>query len=96
MIAETITYKIDDDSFKGGFWGSKCSVDVTFSYKDYHEVVGMREEFLGPADFNTLYMMSKRRSTPRSTSFSRRLETITSSIILQSSSASTITRTLRP
>ena len=54
MIAETITYKIDDDSYKGGFWGSKCSVDVTFSYKDYHEVVGMREEFLGPADFNTL------------------------------------------
>ena len=50
MIAGTITYEIDDDSYKG----SKCEVDVTFSYKDYHEVIGMREEFLGPADFNTL------------------------------------------
>lgn len=54
MIAGTITYEIDDDSYKGGIWGSKCEVDVTFSYKDYHEVIGMREEFLGPADFNTL------------------------------------------
>lgn len=54
MIAATITYEIDDSSYKGGFWGSKCTVDVTFSYKDYHEVMGMRKEFLGPADFNTL------------------------------------------
>ena len=54
MIAATITYKIDEKSFKSGFWGKDCSVDVVFSYKDYHEVLGMREEFLGPADFNTL------------------------------------------
>ena len=54
LIASSITYEIDEKSFKGGIWGSKCSVDVTFSYKDYKIVKGMKDEFLGPAEFNTL------------------------------------------
>ena len=54
LIASSITYEIDEKSFKGGIWGSKCSVDVTFSYKDYMKVKGMKDEFLGPAEFNTL------------------------------------------
>ena len=54
LIASSITYDIDEKSFKGGIWGSKCSVDVTFSYKDYKIVKGMKDEFLGPAEFNTL------------------------------------------
>ena len=54
LIATTITYEIDEKSFKGGIWGSKCSVDVTFSYKDYKKVKEMKDEFLGPAEFNTL------------------------------------------
>lgn len=54
LIASSITYEIDEDSFKGGFWGSKCSVDVTFSYKDYRRVKMSKNEFLGPAEFNTL------------------------------------------
>ena len=54
MIASTITYEIDEDSYKGGIWGSKCSVDVKFSYKDYRRVKMSKNEFLGPAEFNTL------------------------------------------
>ena len=54
LIATTITYKIDEYSFKGGIWGSKCSVDVTFSYKDYRKVKMQKKEFMGPAEFNTL------------------------------------------
>lgn len=54
MIASSITYEIDESSFKGGIWGSKCSVDVKFSYKDYRRVKMSKTEFLGPAEFNTL------------------------------------------
>lgn len=56
MIASTITYTIDEDSFEKKDLGSKCFVDVTFSYKDYHNVLGKREKFLGTADFNTLLL----------------------------------------
>ena len=54
LIATSITYEIDEKSFKGGIWGSKCSVDVKFSYKDYKKVKEMKEQFMGPAEFNTL------------------------------------------
>ena len=54
LIASSITYEIDEDSFKGGIWGSRCSVDVKFSYKDYRRVKMQKNEFLGPAEFNTL------------------------------------------
>ena len=54
MVISSLTYEIDEKSFKSGLWGSDCSVDVKFSYKDYNEVVGKRDIFLGPADFNTL------------------------------------------
>ena len=56
MVAATITYEIDDKSIKSGLWGSDATVEVKFSYKDYNEVVGKREVFLGPADFNTLLL----------------------------------------
>ena len=54
LIAPSITYEIDEDSFKGGIWGSRCSVDVKFSYKDYRRVKKLKDEFMGPAEFNTL------------------------------------------
>ena len=54
MVISSLTYEIDEKSFKSGLWGSDCSIDVKFSYKDYNEVVGKRDIFLGPADFNTL------------------------------------------
>ena len=54
LIATSITYEIDEDSFQGGIWGSKCSVDVKFSYKDYRRVKMQKKEFLGPAEFNTI------------------------------------------
>lgn len=54
MVISTLTYEVNEKSFKSGMWGSDCSVEVKFSYKDYNEVVGKRDVFLGPADFNTL------------------------------------------
>ena len=54
MIASTITYEIDETSFKAKMLEKKYSVDVTFSYKDYSKIVKMRDKFLGAADFNTL------------------------------------------
>lgn len=54
MIAATITYKIDDTTYNGGMLGRDPVVDVTFSYKDYNEVLFQREQFLGAADFNDL------------------------------------------
>ena len=54
MIASTISYEIDEESFEKKALGSKCSVDVIFSYKDYHKVLDKRQKFLGTADFNTL------------------------------------------
>lgn len=53
MIASTITYKIDEDSFKSNLLG-KSSVDVTFSYKDYHKVFEIKDGFINPGDFNTV------------------------------------------
>ena len=53
MIASTITYKIDTDSFNTSLWG-KSTVDVTFSYKDYHKVFDIKNEFINPGDFNTV------------------------------------------
>ena len=54
MIASTITYEIDEKSFKKGFLGSTCSVEVTFSYKDYYEVLEQKETFINPGDFNAM------------------------------------------
>ena len=60
MIASTITYKIDETSYKAKVFDKKYSVDVTFSYKDYSKVVRLRDKFLGPADFNTLMAEEER------------------------------------
>lgn len=54
MIAGTITCEADETSFKSNIFEKKYTVDVKFSIKDYTKVLGMREKFLGPADFNTL------------------------------------------
>ena len=54
MIASTITYEIDEKSFNKGFMGSTCSVDVTFSYKDYYKVLEQKETFINPGDFNAM------------------------------------------
>jgi hypothetical protein len=53
-IAATITYEIDKSSFKSNLWAKECTVDVTFSYKDFSSVLEQREKFLGFADFNML------------------------------------------
>ena len=53
MIANTITYKINEDSFQSNLIG-KSSVEVTFSYKDYSKAVEMKEGFINPGDFNTV------------------------------------------
>ena len=54
MIAATITSEIDETSYKAAVFDRKYTVDVKFSCKDYNKVAGMRERFLGPADFNML------------------------------------------
>ena len=54
MIASTITYEIDEKSFNKGFMGSTCSVDVTFSYKDYYKVLEQKESCINPGDFNAM------------------------------------------
>ena len=53
MIAATITYEIDKDSFQSTFLGAS-SVDVTFSYKDYRKASEMKDGFINPGDFNTV------------------------------------------
>ena len=53
-IAATTTYEIDKSSFKSNLWAKECTVDVTFSYKDFSSVLEQREKFLGFADFNML------------------------------------------
>ena len=53
MIASTITYEIDEDSYTSTILG-KSSVDVTFSYKDYHKVFEIKDGFINPGDFNTV------------------------------------------
>ncbi len=54
MIASTITYEIDESTFKSFFLEKRYTVDVRFSLKDYKKVSKMRGKFLGAADFNTL------------------------------------------
>lgn len=54
VIAATTTYEIDKSSFKSNLWAKECTVNVTFSYKDFSSVLGQREKFLGAADFNML------------------------------------------
>ncbi len=54
LIASTITYEIDESSFKSNIIEKKYSVDVKFSCKDYKRIAKMRDKFLGAADFNTL------------------------------------------
>ena len=56
MIATTLTCKIDEESFKGSIIDKKYSVDVKFSFKDYERVSGLRDRFLGAADFNSLLL----------------------------------------
>ena len=53
MIAATITYEIDKDSFQSTFLGAS-SVNVTFSYKDYRKASEMKDGFINPGDFNTV------------------------------------------
>ena len=53
-IAATTTYEIDKSSFKANLWAKECSVNVTFSYKDFSSVIDQRDKFLGAADFNML------------------------------------------
>ena len=53
-IASTITCDIDESTFKGGLFDKKYTVDVKFFYKDYTIIPGMRDRFLGGADFATL------------------------------------------
>ncbi len=54
VIAATTTYEIDESSFKSNLWAENCSVNVTFSHKDYNEILDKRDRFLGAADFNML------------------------------------------
>lgn len=54
MIASTITYEIDESSYKSYVFDKRYTVDVKFSCKDYAKISGMRDKFLGAADFNTL------------------------------------------
>ncbi len=35
LIADTLEYEVDEDSFEGDFMGKEGSIDVTFSYVDY-------------------------------------------------------------
>lgn len=56
MIASTITCEIDEESFKSSLLDKKYSVDVKFSFKDYTQITGKRERFLGAADFNSLML----------------------------------------
>lgn len=37
LIASTLTYEVDEDSFEGDFFGKEGSVDVTFTYVDYEK-----------------------------------------------------------
>ena len=53
MIASTITYEIDKDSYKSNLLGAS-SVDVTFSYKDYRKAAESKEGFINPGDFKTV------------------------------------------
>ena len=53
MIAATINYEIDEDTFSSGFLGSTCSVEVNFSIKDYLQAAEKRETFVNPGDFNS-------------------------------------------
>ena len=53
MIAATITSEIDEDSFEAVPKSPSSSVDVTFSYKDYHQVLKQCDLFVNPGDFNS-------------------------------------------
>ena len=54
IIAATTTCEIDKSSFKSNLWAKECTVNVTFSYKDFSSVLDQRDKFLGAADFNML------------------------------------------
>lgn len=54
LIAATTTYEIDKSSFKSNLWAKECTVNVTFSYKDFSSILNQRDKFLGAADFNML------------------------------------------
>lgn len=39
IIASTLTYEVDEDSFEGDFFGREGSIDVTFTYVDYEKAI---------------------------------------------------------
>ena len=39
VIASTLTYEVDEDSFEGDFFGKEGSIDVTFTYVDYEKAI---------------------------------------------------------
>lgn len=53
-IAATITCDIDESTYKASILDKKYTVDVKFFCKDYMRIPGLRDRFLGAADFVTL------------------------------------------
>lgn len=51
MIASTIKYSVDADSFKSESLGRRCSVDVVFTYTDFEKTQERKEKFLDVYDF---------------------------------------------
>ena len=51
MIASTIEYTVDEDSFSSERLGKSCSVDVVFTYTDYNKTLERKEKFLDIYDF---------------------------------------------
>ena len=39
IIASTLTYEVDEDSFEGDFMGKEGSVDIVFTYVDYEKAI---------------------------------------------------------
>lgn len=39
VIASTLTYEVDEESFEGDFFGKEGSIDVTFTYVDYEKAI---------------------------------------------------------
>lgn len=39
IIADTLTYEVDEDSFEGDFFGKEGSIDIVFTYVDYEKAI---------------------------------------------------------
>ena len=39
IIASTLTYEVDEDSFEGDFFGKEGSIDIAFTYVDYEKAI---------------------------------------------------------